>query len=103
MAAQVPRRLDFRENGRMRYESTSIRRRATACAPGVSVDEMRAHVAAARSTVDTLGATSREAATEATGMSRAGRDAVSGLHNLNDASDRGLNSSDTTAGWRPRN
>lgn len=55
---------------------------------GVSVDEMRARVAAARSTLDTLGATSREAAIEATGMSRASRDAVSGLHNLNDESDQ---------------
>jgi hypothetical protein len=55
---------------------------------GVSVDEMRARVAAARSTLDTLGATSREAAIETTGMSRASRDAVSGLHNLNDASDQ---------------
>jgi hypothetical protein len=34
---------------------------------GVSVDEMRARVAAARSTLDTLGATSREADIEATG------------------------------------
>ena len=55
---------------------------------GVTVEEMRARVAAARATLDTLGATSREAATQATGMGRAARDAVSGLNNLNDASDQ---------------
>ncbi len=55
---------------------------------GVTVDEMRTRVASARATLDTLGATSREAANQAAGMGRATRDAVSGLNNLNDASDQ---------------
>ena len=50
---------------------------AAAKRAGVSVEEMRARVAAARATLDTLGATSREAAVQATGMGRATRDAVS--------------------------
>ena len=61
---------------------------AAAKRAGVSVEEMRARMAAARTTLDTLGATSREAAAQATGMGRATRDAVSGLNNLNDASDQ---------------
>src|ERR1700754_2826237 len=61
---------------------------AAAKKAGISVDEMRASVAAARAPLDTLGATSREAAANATGMGRAALYAVSGLHNLNDASDQ---------------
>ena len=61
---------------------------AAAKRAGVTVEEMRARMAAARTTLDTLGATSREAAAQATGMGRATRDAVSGLNNLNDASDQ---------------
>lgn len=61
---------------------------ASAKRAGVSVDEMRARVASARDSLDRLGATSREAAAQATGMGRATRDAVSGLNNLNDASDQ---------------